>query len=102
MALCMVHTMSKQMSRKPFCVLFDSGASHTWWNIKSLPPGCVPWKVESTSSATLAGDMTSNLEVDLEDVTFPEFFKSRRLSKRKARVFTAECHYDAIIGRDVL
>ena len=102
MALCMVNAMAKQPARKPFVVLFDSGSSHTWWNIKSLPPGAVPRKVESSSSATLAGDMTSNLEIDLEDVTFPEFFKSRRLCKIEARVFTAECRYDAIIGRDVL
>ena len=102
MALCMVNTVSKQMSHKPCVVLFDSGSSHTWWNQKSLPPGCVPRKVAASSSSTLAGDMKSNLEVDLEDITFPEFFKTRRLCKIEARVFTADCRYDAIIGRDVL
>ena len=30
MALCMVGLMSKQAARKPFCVLFDSGSSHTF------------------------------------------------------------------------
>jgi hypothetical protein len=46
--------------------------------------------------------MQSNLEVTVEDVTFPEFFKTRRIGKVEARVFTAECRYDAIIGRDLL
>ena len=98
MALCLVNTMAKQPARKPFVVLMDSGASHTWWNIKSLPPGCVPKKVETSSSSTLAGDLKSNLQVELEDVVFPEFFKTRRICKIDARVFTDECRYDAIIG----
>ena len=42
------------------------------------------------------------MEVDLEEVTFPEFFCTRRLDKFTARDFTAECRYDAIIGRDTL
>ena len=102
MALCMVNSVSKARNDRKFVVLFDSGSSHTWWNIKSLPKGCVPRKVEASSSATLNGNMSSNLEVDVQDVTFPEFFKTRRLHKIEARVFTAPCSYDAIIGRDVL
>ena len=42
MALCVVGSVSKQASSKPLVVLFDSGALHTWWNIKSLPKGTVP------------------------------------------------------------
>jgi hypothetical protein len=102
MALCMVGAMMKHVVRKPLVVLFDSGSSHTWWNIKSIPGGVVPRKVDSSSSLTLAGPMQSNLEVTVEDVTFPEFFKTRRIGKVEARVFTAECCYDAIIGRDLL
>ena len=45
MALCVVGSVSKQASTKPLVVLFDSGASHTWWNIKSLPKGAVPCRV---------------------------------------------------------
>jgi hypothetical protein len=102
MALCMVGAMMKHVVCKPLLVLFDSGSIHTWWNIKSIPGGVVPRKVDSSSSATLAGPMQSNLEVTVEDVTFPEFFKTRRIGKVEARVFTAECRYDAIIGRDLL
>ena len=102
MALCMVGSMMKKACAKPLVVLFDSGSSHTWWNIKAIPGGAVPRKVPSSSSSTLAGDLKSNLEITLEDLIFPEFFKTRRLGKVEARVFTAECRYDAIIGRDVL
>jgi hypothetical protein len=102
MALCMVGAMMKHVVRKPLVVLFDSGSSHTWWNIKSIPGGVVPRKVDSSSSSTLAGPMQSNLEVTVEDVTFPEFFKTRQIGKVEAWVFTAECRYDAIIGRDLV
>ena len=102
MALCMINSVSKQASRRPYVVLFDSGSSTTWWNVKALPPGATPRRVETTACHTLAGNMSSTMEVDLEEVTFPEFFRTRRLDKFTARVFTAECRYDAIIGRDVL
>jgi hypothetical protein len=97
MALCMVGTMMKHVVHKPLVVLFDSGS-----NIKSIPGGVVSRKVNSSSSLTLAGPMQFNLEVTVEDVTFPEFFKTPRIGKVEARVFTAECRYDAIIGRDLL
>ena len=102
MALCMVGTMMKHAVRKPLVVLFDTGSSHTWWNIKAIPGGVVPRKVDHGSSSTLAGPMQSNLEITLEDITFPEFFKTQHIGKVEARVFTAECRYDAIIGRDLL
>ena len=81
MALCVVESVSKQASTKPLVVLFDSGASHTWWNIKSLPKGAVPRRVESSTSDTLAGSMTTKLAVTANNVVFPEFFKSRKLPK---------------------
>ena len=92
MALCMVNTLAKQRATKPYVILFDSGSSHTWWNIQSLPKGAVPRKSESKlETTTLAGELSSQLEVDLKDVTFPEFFKNRRLSKINAHAFTAAC-----------
>ena len=42
------------------------------------------------------------LEIKLENVTFPEFFETRKVGKMTARLFAAECQYDAIIGRDIL
>ena len=46
--------------------------------------------------------MSSSLEIQLENVTFPEFFKTRKVGEMTARLFTTECRYDAIIGRDML
>ena len=102
MALCMVKWIAKQSSNQPYVVLFDSGSSHTWWNQKSLPRGANPRKVEGSACSTLAGNFGSNMEIDLEEIAFPEFFRNRRVGKLTAKVFTAECRYDAIIGRDFL
>ena len=102
LASCVVQLMQKQQSKKSYVVLFDSGSSHTWWNGKSLPKGCVPQRGESVSSTTLAGEMQTNLTTKLEGITFPEFFKTRKISSVDARVFHADCRYDAIIGRDLL
>jgi len=46
--------------------------------------------------------MTSNLEVTLEHLTLPEFFKTRKINNITARVFHTDCRYDGIFGRDVL
>ena len=50
MALCMINSVSKQASRRPYVVLFDSGSSTTWWNVKALPPGATPRRVETTGN----------------------------------------------------
>ena len=46
--------------------------------------------------------MSSSLEIQLENVTFLEFFTTRKVGKMTSQLFTAECRYDAIIGRDML
>ena len=102
MASCIVQLFQKKENRRPFIVLFDSGSSHTFWNIKSLPKGCVPLKVDAVQSSTLAGPMQSQLEVTLEHIVFPEFFRTRQVREVQAKVFNADCRYDAIIGRDML
>ena len=102
MTSCVVQFMQKQASTKPYIMLFYSGSSHSWWNHKSITKGCTPKKVEATNSQTHAGKMRSSLEIQLENVTFPEFSKTRKVGKMTARLFTAECRYDAIIGRDML
>jgi hypothetical protein len=102
MASCIVQLFQKKENRRPFIVLFDSGSSHTFWNIKSLPKGCVPIKVDAVQSSTLAGPMQSQLEVTLEHIVFPEFFRTRQVREVQAKVFNADCRYDAIIGRDML
>ena len=38
----------------------------------------------------------------MDGITFPEFFKTRKIDTVEARVFHADCRYDAIIGHDML
>ena len=83
-------------------VLFNSGATHTWINRRALPPGATPNKVERSESRTLAGTLASNLEVTLDRITLPDFFKTRTIDSVTARVFETSCRYDMIIGRDLL
>ncbi len=56
----------------------------------------------SVTSQTLAGMLQSTIKVDLGGMILPEFFKTWSLDKLTARLFQADCHYDAIIGCDVL
>ena len=99
---CTAENIQKTFTKKPFLVLLDSGAHGSWWNAKSLPKGCSPKRVESVQSSTLAGTMESNLAVTVENITFPEFFRTRKLMEVEARVFHTPCRYDAILGREVL
>ena len=96
MASCLVQTFQNQPNKKPFVVLFDSGSSHSWWNGKSLPKGCVPSRAAPIASSTLAGQMTSGQQVRLEGITFPEFFSKRTYGQMEAHVFHTDCRYDAI------
>ena len=102
MASCIAQLVQRQVLNKPLVVLFDSGSTHSWFHSSCVPKGCVPKIVPSVSSATLAGNIESNQEVTVENVSFPEFFKTRRLDKITGRLFRTPCRYDAIIGRDVL
>ena len=83
-------------------VLFDSGSSHTWIKSSAIPKGCMPRIVDASQSRTLSGTLSSNREVTLNRVVFPEFFKSRYVDTIPARVFNTDCRYDAIIEQDVL
>jgi hypothetical protein len=46
--------------------------------------------------------MNSNLTVNLERIVLPEFFKTCVIDSIEAKVFHADCRFDAIIGRDLL
>ena len=54
------------------------------------------------TSQTLAGTFTSNQEIQLEQIMLPEFFKTRKIDHVKAKIFTTQCQYDMILGRDLL
>ena len=102
MASCIVQFVQKQMLNRPMVILFDSGSTTTWISAKAMPKGAVPTVGDATTSSTLAGEMNSNLTVKLERIVFPEFFKTRIIDSVDAKVFHADCRFDAIIGRDML
>ena len=50
----------------------------------------------------MAGTFSSNQQVELEGVVFLEFFQTWRLDNIEARIFNSDCHYNMIIGQDIL
>ena len=67
-----------------------------------MPKGCVPKKIQTCTSATLGGTLSSSLSVTIDRLTFLEFFKTRTMDKMDVNVFHANCRYDGILGRDAL
>ena len=51
---------------------------------------------------TMAGTFTSNQALTCNNVSFPEFFRSRSFESIGARIFFSECRYDVIFGRDLI
>ena len=54
------------------------------------------------SNQTMARMFSSNQQVELEGVVFLEFFWMQRLDNIEVRIFNSNCHYDMIIGCEVL
>ena len=44
----------------------------------------------------------ANEEVKLHDVVLPKFHKTRRLQTLMAKIFDQGCHYDMILGRNLM
>ena len=101
--LLVARAMQNHESFLPMKVLFDSGGSSTMIHARCLPVGAAPSLLPKKSKfQTIAGAFDSSREVFLEDVVFPEFDKTKRVSGLKAFVFDADCNYDMILGRDIL
>ena len=58
--------------------------------------------VQMVSNQTMAGTFSSNQQVELEGVVFLEFFQTWTLDNIEARIFNSDCHYNMIIGQDIL
>ena len=103
MVLLMSTTIQKvHFNGQPVLCLLDSGATSSWIARKRLPKGVFGKTVQMVSNQTMAGTFSSNRQIKLEGVLFPEFFWMWRLDNIEARIFNSNCHYDMIIGRDVL
>ena len=54
------------------------------------------------TNQTLAGNFTANKEVKLHDILLPEFHKMRHLQTLMAKIFDQGCHYDMILGWNLM
>ena len=82
-------------------VLLDSGSTTSWFNKNALPRTIQPTTVPSVKGTTMAGDFQSNQLLTLSDVSLSELL-DLVLPTLPTRLFTASCHYDLILGRDIL
>jgi hypothetical protein len=84
--------------------LFDTGGSHTIINRRALPSNVVPDKDQQPmKTTTAAGVFTMSDTVTIECSILPEFTKHIKIQSLKAHIFDSpSCHYDIILGRDVL
>ena len=54
--------------------LLDSGTTSSWIARKQFPKGVFGKTVQTVSNQTMAGTFSSNQQVELEGVVYPEFF----------------------------
>ena len=103
MVLLMSATIQKVCCNgQPLLCLLDSGATSSWVTRKRLPKGVFGRTVQTVSNQTMAGMFSSDQQVELEGVVFPECFQMLRLDNVEARIFNSDCWYDMIIGHDIL
>ena len=101
--LLVCRKIQNQESMVPFKILFDTGGSSTMIHERCLPVGATPSLLPNHMKfQTVAGILSSTRSVYLEDVTLPEFDKTKRINGTSAYVFNSPCNYDMIVGRDIL
>ena len=94
--------IQNSLPTKPLVALLDSGSSHTMVKQNSLPHGTIPNQSEPKRTTTTNGTFSTNSEVHLHQVKFPEF-GNHCIDNIKADIFDSpSCRYDLIIGRDIL
>jgi hypothetical protein len=87
----------QESNRNMLVLFFDPGSTSTWISSNKLPEGTKGNEAPPLIGTTIARQFNSNKRVE-----FPEFYRTRYFSSYKARVFETSCHYDMIIGRDML
>ena len=95
-----VHSSSQQKTL--FFCLLDSGATGCWISREKLPPHIRTYHVVPVTNQTLAGNFTASEEVKLHDILLPEFHKTRCLQTLMAKIFDQGCHYDMILGWNLM
>ena len=69
---------------------------------QNFHPTFILYHVAPVMNQTLAGNFTANEEVKLHNILLPEFHKTRRLQTLMAKIFDNRCHYDMILGLNLM
>jgi hypothetical protein len=93
--------MDKESSQN-MLALFDPALMSTWISSNKLPEGTTGNEAPPLIGMTIARQFNFNKTVELTKLCFPKFYRTRYFSSHKARVFKTSCHYDMIIGHDML
>ena len=94
--------IQQSLPTRALTVLMDTGSSHTMIKLTSLPHGASVTSSAPKKTTTTNGTFTSNAQVTLTNVKFPEF-GNHLINKIQADVFDSPtCRYDIILGRDIL
>jgi hypothetical protein len=87
MSFALAKAIHGQESNRNMLLLFDPGLTLTWISSIKLPEGTKGDKVLPLIGMTIAGQFNSNKTVELTNLCFPEFYRTRYFSSYKARVF---------------
>ena len=98
----MYHIQETVINQPPMLCLLDSGATGCWISREKLPLTVRTNKIPAITNQTLAGNFTANESVMLNNVLLPEFHRTRRFDTLQAKIFDQKCHYDMILGRDLM
>ena len=100
----LIRSIQSHECKVPLRVLFDTGSDRTMINQSSLPKGAVPKRMTDQSITGLHGTQVLSHEVMLENISFPEFTTSQRVTGPiRAIVYNnPDSRYDVILGMDVL
>ena len=90
------------ISATPLLCLLDSGATGCWISHTKVPADTPRNKVSKVVNQTLAGTFSSMEEIQLRNIFLPEFHHTHQLDQLTAKIFTMDCHYHMILGRDLL
>ena len=71
---------------------------------RCLPPGANPSLIPNGAKHVnnIAGLMNISRKAYLQEISLPEFDKSRKIDGADVYVFNSDCQHDIIIGRDIL
>ena len=98
----MSHIQDTALSQPPMLCLLDLGATGCWISWKKLPSMICTNKIPAITNQTLVGSFTANESIILKNILLPEFHCTRHLDTLQANIFDQTCHYDMILGRDLM